>query len=125
MSSVKGVVLLDGAGYDVPAQMAAKGNPAAGMYDAAFGKDPARQKALSPASHAAAPNAANWLILPVERRADSRAQSQGLAAALRQGGASASVVPVPGESHRTLNRGLGEAGDFATGEIDRFLASLR
>jgi hypothetical protein len=35
------------------------------------------------------------------------------------------VVPVPGESHMTLNRGLGEAGDFATGQIDRFLAALR
>lgn len=125
MASVRGVILLDGAGYDVPAQMAAKANLAAGMYDAAFGKDPARQKALSPTSHAAAPNAANWLILPVERRADSRAQSQGLAAALRQSGASASVVPVPGESHMTLNRGLGEAADFATGQIDAFLASLR
>jgi acetyl esterase/lipase len=125
MTSVKGVVLLDGAGYDVPAQMAFKGNQVAGMYDAAFGKDPVRQKSLSPTFHAAAPNAASWLILPVDRRQDSKAQSQGLAAALRAGGSVASVVPVPGESHMTLNRGLGETGDFATGQIDKFLPAIR
>ena len=125
MSAVKGVVLLDGAGYDIAGQMARPGNPVAGMYDAAFGKDPARQKALSPTLQAAAPNVANWLILPIERRDDSKAQSQGLAAALRSAGASAKVVPVPGESHLTLNKDLGEQGDFATAEIDKFLAGLR
>ncbi|HVH48301.1 MAG TPA: alpha/beta hydrolase [Sphingomicrobium sp.] len=124
MSSVKGIVLLDGAGYDIPAQMAFKGNLVADMYDAAFGKDPARQKALSPTFQSGAPNVATWLILPVERRPDSQAQSNGLAAALRKGGSVASVVPVPGESHTTLNRGLGEADDFATGQIDRFLAAI-
>lgn len=72
-----------------------------------------------------APNVASWLILPVERRADSTAQSRALAAALVKAGASARVVPVPGESHGSLNRGLGEPGDFATGEVDRFLAGLR
>ena len=125
IGSVKGIVLLDGAGYDVAQQMARPGNLVSGMYEAAFGKDPARQRALSPTLHAAAPNVANWLILPVERRADSTAQSRALAAALAKAGASARVVPVPGESHASLNRGLGEAGDFATAEIDRFIAALR
>lgn len=125
IGAVKGVVLLDGAGYDIAGQMARPGNPVAGMYDAAFGKDVARQKALSPTLHAAAPNVAQWLMLPIDRRADSKAQSEGLASALRPAGASARVVAVSGESHRSLNRGLGEEGDFATGEVDRFLAALR
>lgn len=125
IGAVKGVVLLDGAGYDIAGQMARPGNPVAGMYDAAFGKDPARQKALSPTLHAAAPNVARWLILPIDRRDDSKAQSEGLAAALRPAGALAKVVAVPGESHASLNKGLGEDGDFATGEVDRFLAGLR
>ena len=125
MNSVKGVVLLDGAGYDVPAQMAFKSNLVAGMYDAAFGTDAARQKALSPTYQAGAPNVASWLILPVERRTDSQSQSNGLATALKEGGSAATVLPVPGESHMTLNRGLGEGDDFATGQIDRFLAALR
>ena len=125
IAAVKGVILLDGAGYDIAGQMARPGNPVGAMYDAAFGKDPARQKALSPTLHAAAPNVANWLILPIERRADSQAQSKALAAGLSRAGASTLVVAVPGESHGSLNMGLGEAGDFATGEVDRFLAALR
>ncbi len=125
LAAVKGVVLLDGAGYDIAQQMARPGNQVAGMYEAAFGTDVARQKALSPTLHAAAPNVASWLILPIERRADSTAQSQGLAAALRPAGASAKVVAIPGESHASLNKGLGEDGDFSTGEVDKFLAGLR
>ena len=40
-------------------------------------------------------------------------------------GANASVVPVPEKSHRSLNMELSEHGDFATGEVDRFLAGVR
>ena len=125
MAAIKGVVLLDGAGYDIAGQMARPGNAVAGMYDAAFGKDPARQKALSPTLHAAAPNVANWLILPIERRADSPAQSKALAAGLSRAGASTLVVAVPGESHGSLNKGLGEAGNFATEQVDKFLEKAR
>jgi acetyl esterase/lipase len=125
LTAVDGIILLDGAGYDIAQQMARPGNPVAGMYDAAFGRDPARQRSLSPTLHAAAPNAPSWLILPVASRADSTAQSNGLAAGLKANGANATVVPVPGENHGSLNRGLGAAGDFATGEIDRFLAAIR
>jgi acetyl esterase/lipase len=125
LSAIDGVVLLDGAAYDVAAQFADPRNLVAGMYGAAFGNDPARHARLSPMRHAGSPNAANWLILPIERRADSTAQSNRLAEALRRGGSTAAVVPVPGESHTTLNRGLGEPDDFATAEVDRFLARLR
>jgi acetyl esterase/lipase len=122
MSAVKGVVLLDGAGYDVPTQASAEMNIVKPMYEAAFSKDPKRQAALSPTRHAAAPNVSRWLILPIERRQDSQAQSQGLAEALAKAGASATVVAVPDESHGSLNKGLGEAGDFATQQVERFVA---
>ena len=125
MRAVRGIILLDGAGYAIADQMARPGNPVSAMYEAAFGPTRKRQEALSPTLHAAAPNVASWLILPIDRRDDSKAQSQALATALRPSGASAEVVPVPGESHRTLNKGLGEAGDFATGEVETFLAALR
>lgn len=123
-ASLRGIVLLDGAGYDVARQMKDGGNRVSGMYQAAFGSDPARQRALSPTFHAASPNAANWLILPIERRADGMAQSRQLAEALVAAGARAQVVPVPDESHASLNRGLGEAGDFATARIDAFLNGI-
>lgn len=122
MGAVKGVVLLDGAGYDVPTQASAEMNIVKPMYEAAFSKDPKRQAALSPTRHAAAPNVSRWLILPIERRQDSQAQSKGLADALNRAGASASVIAVPDESHGSLNKGLGESGDFATEQVARFLA---
>lgn len=125
LPSIKGVVLLDGAGYDVAKQMAFRGNAVPGSYQAAFGSDPARQRALSPTMHAAAPNVRKWLILPVSRRQDAVGQSTALAAALTAAGAKAAVSPVDGESHSTINRGFGEAGDVATARVDAFLDSLR
>ena len=125
MEAIKGVVLLDGAGYDIVEQSAAPRNPVKSRYDAAFGADPKRQAALSPTLQAAAPNVARWLILPIERRQDSQSQSKGLADALNRAGASATVVAVPGESHGSLNKGLGEAGDFATEQLEGFLAGLQ
>jgi arylformamidase len=123
MAAVKGIVLLDGAGYDVAPQANSRFNPVKPMYEAAFGSDPERQAALSPTRHASAPNVQRWLILPIERRQDSQAQSKGLAEALNRAGASATVVTVPGESHGSLNKGLGETGDFATEQVGRFLAA--
>lgn len=182
LSAIRGIVLLDGAGYDIAQQMGADGNgtnpmlegspgsasketnplyqggnqqtssplsqagsarqgqnPASGggrgptgaaalvkpMYDAAFGNDPMRQAALSPTLQTAPPNVAKWLILPIERRSDSQAQSKGLADALGKAGARATVIAVPGESHGSLNKGLDEKGDFATDEVERFLAGVR
>lgn len=125
MNAIRGVVLLDGAGYDVGQQMSLPGNQVQGMYLKAFSTDPARQAKLSPARHAAAPNVADWLILPVASRRDSTVQSEGLAAKLKAAGSRASVVPQQGKTHSTLNRELGQPGDPSTAVVDRFLAGLR
>ncbi|NJC05282.1 acetyl esterase/lipase [Sphingomonas kaistensis] len=124
LGAVRGVVLLDGAGYDVGEQMAEPRNAVQSMYAQAFGTDPARQAALSPARHAAAPNAADWLILPVASRRDSTAQSEKLARLLREGGSRATVAPQAGKTHASLNRELGTAGDPSTDAVDAFLARL-
>jgi acetyl esterase/lipase len=124
LSAVRGVVLLDGAGYDVAKQMAEPRNQVAAMYSQAFGTDPRRQAALSPTLQAAAPNVGRWLILPVASRRDSTAQSEALAAALRTGGSRAEVRPQAGKSHMTINRELGSADDPATALVDAFLKSL-
>jgi arylformamidase len=124
MAAVKGVILLDGAAYDVARQMADPDNKLPSMYEAAFGTDPKRQAALSPTRQAAGPNAANWLILPVANRPDSIAQSQALATALRKGGARVTVTPVANSSHMKLNKDLGVAGDFATAQVDSFTKAV-
>jgi arylformamidase len=123
MAAVRGVVLLDGAGYDVARQMARTDNQAQAMYVAAFGTDPARQRALSPITHAGAPDAPRWLVLAVATRADAVGQSRALGDALNRAGASARVVPVEGKTHMTLNRELGTPGDAPTAEVDRFVAA--
>lgn len=58
MAAIKAVVLLDGAAYDVPAQMTEREPIMHATYIQAFGSDAARQRALSPTLQAAAPNAA-------------------------------------------------------------------
>jgi acetyl esterase/lipase len=124
MGAIRGVVLLDGAGYDVSAQMADKGNRVQGMYDAAFGSDPAYQKQVSPLAHAAGPNVGNWLLLHVASRADSDAQSTLLGAALARAGAKTSVTAVPDSSHMSVNRDAGVAGSFVAGQIEGFLSRV-
>lgn len=120
---VGGVVLLDGAGYDVARQMDDAGPFLRRMYNQAFGNDPVRQRALSPTLHAGKPNADSFLILHVNR-ADSRVQSEALGAALRSAGTPARVEEIVGENHMTLNRGLGAQGDQATALIDAFAGQV-
>ncbi len=123
MTAIKGTILLDGAGYDVPAQMAYKGNQVSGLYDKAFGADPAYQKAVSPITHVASPNVGNWLLLYVASRKDSQAQSTGLAKALSQSGANTRVAAVPDSTHMTVNRDAGIAGSFVATQIEAFVKS--
>ena len=85
MDTVRGVVALDGAAYDVPRQLEIGARLMSATYDQAFGSDPERQKQLSPTLQAARPNAPAFLVMHVQR-ADGIAQSQALAAALRKAG---------------------------------------
>jgi len=122
-SAIRGVVLLDGAGYDVARQMAGldgRDGPLGKLYAEAFGSDPARQRRLSPTANAAAPNAGAFLVEHIATRPDSRAQSEGLAAALKAAGTAAEVVAVTG-NHMTINRELGRDGDANTATVDAFL----
>jgi arylformamidase len=123
LTAIKGSILLDGAGYDVAKQMQFKGNRVAGMYEAAFTNDPATQRLLSPVAYAAAPNTSRWLILHVASRADSGAQSNALATALKAAGAAVIVKPVPDSTHMTVNRDAGSAGTMVGHEISAFLSA--
>ena len=89
-SSLRGVIAIDGAAYDVPTQVAT-GGIMHDRYLEAFGTDPVRQQASSPTAHAAAPNAPAFL-LPHVQRPDGIAQADELAAALQAAGTSAEEV---------------------------------
>ena len=124
-SDIDGIIPLDGAAYDVPAQMGENARLMGDTYEQAFGTDPARQKALSPTFHAAAPNAPSFLILHVQRR-DGPQQSRGLARALQGAGTQASVEAVDGRGlrgHAEINRKLREPDYPATALVDRYLAA--
>jgi acetyl esterase/lipase len=114
-ADLAGVIPLDGAGYDAVEQMRYQNErrPGGGMlgdmYEAAFSAEPA---ALSPTRLVKAGGRyPPFLIFHVASRPDSRAQSEALAEALRRAGGKAEVVSAPGETHRSINVGFGEAGD--------------
>lgn len=122
--AVKAVVLLDPAVLDLPPLMAANADPIVSRYlRPAFGDDPARQSALSPAKQAEAPNAPAWLILADANNLFSQAQGSDFAATLVAAGVKeATVKPVSGTTHMRLNNEIGQPEDPATAEADAFLA---
>ncbi len=123
--AIRGVVLLDGAGYDVPLAIATPTMEMPLLYRDVFGDDPARHKALSPITHAGGKDAPDWLALYVADRANSRAQSERLVAALTKGGARAEAMAISGTDHGRMNREIGTAeGAAQTEAIDAFLARV-
>lgn len=124
---IAGVIPLDGAAYDVPAQIeSTRWDHLQKRYDAAFGRDPARQIALSPTHHAASPNVDEFLILHVERRA-GKVQSQGLGKALNAAGTDAKVHEFEGkglDGHAEINLELGNPEYAATPVVDAWLRDI-
>ncbi|WP_109807215.1 alpha/beta hydrolase [Sphingosinithalassobacter portus] len=125
MDALRGVVLLDGAAYDVPAQLGDGPRIMHDTYRQAFGDDPVRQRALSPFHHAASPNAPAFLILHVDRD-DGKRQSEGLARVLTGAGTDASVRALPGRAlrgHMQINRDMGNADYPGTAIVDDWIAA--
>lgn len=121
-----GVILLDGAAYDVPVQMRDGPRIMSSTYSAAFGSDPARQRAVSPTLQAAAPNAPAFLILHVDR-ADGRRQSVALTQQLQAAGARVTLQEIAGSGlmgHMQINRSLGDADYPATAVVDRWIEGV-
>lgn len=124
--SLRGVIPLDGACYDVPRQIAEGGDFMHDTYLEAFGTNPERQKALSPVFHAAAPNAPSFLILHVQRE-DGTAQSKALGEALRRAETPAVVKGFEGRGllgHAEINRKMGDPSYPATPVVDEWLKGV-
>ena len=121
--AVRGVVLLDGAGYDVPKQIAAaRLERLQGLYKRAFGDDERAQREASPVAHVVAgKHFPPFLIFHVGQRRDSREQSELLAGKLRDAGGQATTAHEPEKNHLTLNREFGLAGDGPTAKVFEFL----
>ena len=125
-ASIDGVIPIDGACYDVPRQIKEGGNFMHDTYLEAFGEDPARQQALSPVFHAAAPNAPSFLLVHVQRK-DGVAQAKELEAALIKGGTPTQRRDFPGtglKGHGEINRELGNPDYAATPVVDAWLKKV-
>lgn len=126
LNTLKGVVLLDGGGYDIARQM----NELAGprnrrTYSTVFGEDKEVWKDASPITHIdEGKGIPEFLILHVAGRRYSTLQSEGFAAALTQAGISAEVIPARNKTHATINRELGQPDDPPTQSIFQFLHRL-
>jgi acetyl esterase/lipase len=125
LGDLSGVIVLDGAGYDISWQISQTLLPRLrAMYTNIFTEDEATQKDASPITHVArGKGIPPFLILHVASRRDSKAQSEGLAAKLREAGVEVKVVPAEGKTHLTINRELGEPDDAPTKEVFEFLRS--
>ena len=122
-ADIAGVIPNDGAAYDVPAQMKDGPPIMQATYKQAFGTDPARQQALSPTAHAAAPNAREFLLLYVQRP-DGVRQAKALGDALVAGGSRVEHGSFAGEGlkgHAEINRSLGDPAYPATVTVDAWL----
>ena len=125
-ASLKGVIPIDGAAYDVPRQIKDGGNFMHDTYEEAFGREPTRQRALSPTFQAARPNAPAFLLIHVQRK-DGVAQNEELEAALRQAGTAVTRQGFPGDGlmgHMTINRSLGDPSYAATPVVDSWLKAV-
>lgn len=121
---IRSVILIDGAAYDAPRQIANTSLPKfKEMYLKAFTKDIEVQRDASPTLKVATLEATPppYLILHVAARADSKDQSDRLAQALQAKGGKAKVVPVAGKTHGTINHDLGKPGDPTTTAVAEFL----
>ncbi len=119
---LQGVILLDGAGYDIPRQMMPMTDQGmlGRMYHDAFTSDVKIQTDASPAlKHPK--NPPPFLILHVSRRSDSKVQSDLLATTLRNAGGTVTVQGVDDKSHMSINRDLGIPEDPVTQAVAAFL----
>ena len=125
-NALSGVIPVDGAAYNVPAQMSDGAKMMKDTYVQAFGTEAERQKALSPFHHAGGPNAPSFLILHVDRE-DGKRQSEALADALRKAGTKTQLNAFEGKGlkgHAEINRKLGDPAYPATPVVDAWLKGV-
>lgn len=120
---VKGVILIEGAGYDLT-QRSPEG------LEGFFGPDPEVWTRASSITHVArGKNIPPFLFLHVGAGSslggvNSRQQSEAMAEALRAADIRAETVPLWDKEHYGANEAIGEPGEAATIAVRQFLESL-
>lgn len=126
LKSIKGTILLDGAGYDISERIRTAGPTAKRLYTTIFGTDEKTWKKASPITYIHEKQSIPpFLIVHVAERAESRRQSESLEKKLRSKGISSKVVSAQGKTHLTINREIGLSDDVPTQKILEFLKNVR
>lgn len=122
-----GVVLLDGAGYNLARRMTTlpESGRLSDMYRGAFGADPDLWERASPTLQARPEDSLPPLFaVHAGLRLESRVESRELAGAWRASGARAEVYHARRKDHGGINKQLGVPGDEDTPPIGAFLRSV-
>jgi arylformamidase len=123
LNAIKGVVLLDGAGYSL--RVDAMMDRPTKMYETAFGKDRSLWPLFAPLTYVpTAERLPPFLILHVASRASSKAEAQMMAAALAKRNVRAEIHAAEGKTHGSLNSDLGKPDDVPTQAVLRFLLAV-
>jgi acetyl esterase/lipase len=125
LTAIKGVIALDGSGYDTVRYAAVAGRlgPRGGeMFEEAFGKDQAAYADGSPTLLAASGKGIAPFLIVASPRPVPRAQAQGLAAAIARTGAKAEIIATE-QGHMEIIQDIGNKNDKVTAAIMAALKS--
>ena len=126
LTLIKGVIGLDGGGYDIPLNLKDADALTRRMYQRAFGNDPQTWKDASAYYHIqCGKGIPPFLLIHAGQREVSRIESYELADALNACGIRAEVFHAADKNHGSLNNDLGKPGDASTQTIFNFLTTLQ
>lgn len=126
LNILKGVILLDGAGYDIPKVKELNKSLFNRLYKPAFGDTPDILKEASPLYHVEkGKNIPPFFIIYAGSREMSKLESAWLKEALKNIDVYAELYHASDKNHGTLNRELGEDKDESTEKILEFLKKIK
>lgn len=119
LKDIKSVIELDTQALDVVELMQNNSN---GLYEQAFGKDPAVWERISPRHNATrGKRLPAFLLFVADNRLQKIEQAEAFKKTLESAGAYCRFIESPGHDHGSLNRAVGEPDDPVTREISAFL----
>ncbi len=126
LSNLQSVILLDGAGYDIPLQIKTTDiRWFKNLMKKVFSTDEKVQQSASPISHIESKKGIPpFLILYVANRENSKKLSESFGKKLVEADVSAKVIGCQNKTHRTINIEIGKKNDKPTTEIFQFLNSI-
>ncbi len=113
LNAIRGVILIDGAGYNIPGRFEAFGDKkekkwVRTMYERAFGTNPDVWKNASPIHHVRAKgDIPPFLVFSVTGRKEAQIQCREFVSALTNAEVPAKLVPIENSSHRKINISFG------------------